>query len=127
MKIKSILNLLISIILITSCSKQKPIIGNYYGIFNYDMPQGFSRGAAISITESLKNKIVINGSELLKDGRNIEGVVGYIPNMSSVYIKGEWTHKLFNKNYVIKGTFTETYYQGGIQYQNSGTFEIKSN
>ena len=42
-------------------------------------------------------------------------------------IIGEWSHKIFSKEYVISGTFTETYYQGGNQYQNSGTFEIKSN
>lgn len=46
---------------------------------------------------------------------------------SFVNIEGEWNHKLFSKNYTIKGTFTQIKYQGGNQYLYSGTFKIKSN
>lgn len=122
---------IISIFLIVfgiGCSKEKPSIGNYYGTFTYNTPQGAVKTAEIEITESSKNKIIINGSELTKDGKKIEGKIKNISfSQFGVDIDGEWSHKLFSKEYLIKGTFTENYYQGGNQYQNSGTFEIKSN
>lgn len=129
MKKTIILTSLLGLMIFTvSCKKEKPTTGHYYGTFNYNVPQGIIKTGEIEITESSKDKIVINDSELIKDGKKIEG---NITNLSfsqfGVYIKGEWSHKLFSKNYLIKGTFTETYYQGGNQYQNSGTFEIKSN
>lgn len=110
------------------CSKEKPITGNYYGIFTYSTPQGVVKTAEIEITESSKNKIVINGSELSKNGKKIKDKIENISfSQFGVDIDGEWSHKLFSKEYSIKGNFTEVYYQGGNQYQNSGTFEIKSN
>lgn len=116
------------IIFATSCSKEKPSVGDYYGTFTYSTPSGIVKTAEIEITESSKNKIVINGSELDKDGKNIEGKIENISfSQFGVDINGEWSHKLFSKNYKIEGTFTEDYYQGGNSYQNSGTFEIKSN
>ena len=128
MKKTIILTSLIGFMYTVSCTKEKPITGHYYGTFNYDVPQGIIKTAEIEITESSKDKIVINGSELNKDSKKIEGNIANLSfSQFGVYIKGEWSHKLFSKNYLIKGTFTETYYQGGNQYQNSGTFEIKSN
>lgn len=117
------------IVLGTSCSKEKPDIGDYYGIFTYNSQPELIKTTEIEITESSKNKIVINGSKLEKDGKKIEGKIDNVSfySQTGVYIKGEWSHKLFSKNYVIKGTFTEEYYQGGNTYQSSGTFEIKSN
>lgn len=111
-----------------SCKKDKPLAGRYYGILNYDAPQGVVRTAEIEITESNKDVIIINGSELNKDGKKIEG---HIANLSfsshGIWIVGEWSHKLCSKTYLINGTFTEYYSQGGNDYQNTGTFEIKSN
>ena len=48
-------------------------------------------------------------------------------SQSGVTIKGEWSNKLFSKEYKITGSFTETYYQWGNENENSGTFEIKTN
>ena len=129
MKKTIILTLLIGLMVFTvSCTKEKPPTGHYYGTFNYEVPQGIIKTAEIEITESSKDKIIINDSELNKDSKKIEGNIANLSfSQFGIYIKGEWTHKLFSKNYLIKGTFTETYYQGGNQYQNSGTFEIKSN
>lgn len=129
MKKHILLSILISLLfLIESCSKEKPRIGDYYGIFNYDVPSGVVNTAEIEITESTDDKIVINGSTLKKDGKKIEGkIINLSFSQFGIDIKGEWSHKLFSKDYTIKGTFTEDYYQGGNQYQNSGTFEIKSN
>jgi hypothetical protein len=110
------------------CSKEKPTIGNYYGTFNYSAPQGVVKTAEIEITESSKNRIIINGSALTKDGKKIEGKIENISfSQFGIDINGEWSHKLFSKEYSIKGNFTEDYYQGGNQYQNEGTFVIKSN
>ena len=129
MKKTIILTSLIGLLVFTvGCTKEKPPTGHYYGTFNYDVPQGITKTAEIEITESSKDKIVINDSELKKDGKKIEGNIANISfSQFGVYINGEWSHKLFSEDYVIEGTFTETYYQGGNQYQNSGTFEIKSN
>lgn len=116
------------IVLNTACSKEKPSIGKYFGIFTYNAPQGLVKTAEIEITESSKSKIAINGSELSKDGKKIEGKIENISSSQfGVEINGEWSNKLFSKKYLIKGNFTEVYYQGGNQYQNEGTFEIKSN
>lgn len=116
------------IISATSCNKEKPDVGDYYGTFTYSNPPDIVKTAEIEITESSKNKIVINGSELDKDGKHIEGKIENISfSQFGVSIDGEWSHKLFSKNYKIEGTFTEDYYQGGNTYQNTGTFEIKSN
>src|SRR5690554_6751240 len=114
------------IIFATSCNKEKPIVGEYYGTFTYS--SGIVKTTEIEITESTKNKIVINGSELEKDGKKIEGKIENVSfySQSGVYINGEWSHKLFSKNYKIEGTFTEDYYQGGNSYQSSGTFKITS-
>ncbi|NEN25705.1 hypothetical protein G3O08_19635 [Cryomorpha ignava] len=115
------------IIFATSCNKEKPSNGDYYGTFTYNNPSGIIKTAEIEITESSKNKIVINGSELEKDGKKIEGKIENISfSQFGVDINGEWSHKLFSKNYKIEGTFTEDYYQGGNAYQNSGTFKITS-
>lgn len=116
------------LILIGSCSKKKPHIGNYYGTFTYDIPTGITNFAEIEITESSADKIIINNSELQKNGKKISGRIVYLPfSQFGINIKGKWSHKLFSKEYSIKGSFTEDYYQGGGQYQNSGTFIIKSN
>lgn len=70
----------------------------------------------------------MNGSELTKDGKNFKGKIETISfSQFGIDLKGEWSIKPLNKNYLIKGTFKETYYQGGNQYQNEWTFEIKSN
>lgn len=116
------------IVLGSSCSKEKPDVGDYYGIFTYSSEPEIIKTAEIEITESSKNEIVINGSKLIKDGKRIEGRIESLSfSQFGVTINGEWSHKLFSKNYKIEGTFTEDYYQGGNSYQSSGTFTIKSN
>jgi hypothetical protein len=122
--IKSLIGL---VIFTSSCTKEKPTTGNYYATFNYNVPQGITKSADIEITESSKNNIAINGSVLNKNGKKIEGTITNLTfSPFGVHINGEWSHKVFSKNYLIKGTFTETYSQGANQYQSSGTFEIKS-
>ena len=60
MKKTIILTSLIGFMYTVSCTKEKPITGHYYGTFNYDVPQGIIKTAEIEITESSKDKIVIN-------------------------------------------------------------------
>lgn len=123
-----IITIICVIISANSCNKEKPDIGYYFGTFRYGNPPDIVRTAEIEITESSKNRIVINGSELDMDGKRIEGKIENISfSQFGVNLDGEWSHKLFSKNYKIIGTFTEDYYQGGNIYQNTGTFEIKSN
>ena len=129
-----------TLIMLLSCSKEKPPLGNYIGVFNYENSTNIAdKTIWLKIEESQKDYILIGATDyngnltsamldtLYK--KNKKTIEGKVPsnNMVPFYIKGEWSHKLFSKNYLIKGTFTETYYQGGNQYQNSGTFEIKSN
>lgn len=141
MKKTIILAPLISLmIFIVGCSKEKPPAGNYIGVFNYQNSTNLANKTVwLKIEETEKDYMLIGATDyngnltsalldtLYKKGKkNIEGKVPS-NSMTPFYINGEWSHKLFSKNYLIKGTFTETYYQGGNQYQNSGTFEIKSN
>lgn len=110
-----------------SCSKDKPESGSYAGYFHYESPQSFDEYSNIEITESTKDYITINGSKLQKDGKKISGMIDVLDFGSFVDINGEWSHKIFSKKYTIKGTFTQIKYQGGNQYEFSGTFEIKTN
>lgn len=123
-----ILAILFTLLLVTSCEKEKPTAGEYFGTFTYEVPPGILKTAYIEISNPTKNSITINGYEVSKDDQKIEGMIDYLSGVGSyIYINGSWSHKLFSNEYIISGTFTETYYQGGNQYQNSGTFEIKSN
>ncbi|SFT43336.1 hypothetical protein SAMN05216474_0539 [Lishizhenia tianjinensis] len=116
------------IVFMLGCSKEKPSVGKYQGTFTYSTPQGVVETAEIEISASSKNKIIINDSELTKNGKIIEGKIENISfSQFGMDIDGEWSNKLFSKEYFIKGNFTEVYYQGGSQYENHGTFEIKSN
>ena len=120
--------LLFTSLLVSSCEKEKPSAGDYIGIFSYEIPQGLVKTAYIEISNPTQNSITINGSKVSKKNEKIEGHIDNVTfSQFGIDIIGEWSHKIFSKEYVISGTFTETYYQGGIQYQNSGTFEIKSN
>ena len=120
--------LLFTSLLVSSCEKEKPSAGEYIGIFSYEIPQGLVKTAYIEISNPTQNSITINGSKVSKKNEKIEGHIDNVTfSQFGIDIIGEWSHKIFSKEYVISGTFTETYYQGGIQYQNSGTFEIKSN
>ena len=120
--------LLFTSLLVSSCEKEKPSAGDYIGIFSYEIPQGLVKTAYIEISNPTQNSITINGSKVSKKNEKIEGHIDNVTfSQFGIDIIGEWSHKIFSKEYVISGTFTETYYQGGIQYQNSGIFEIKSN
>ena len=120
--------LLSTSLLVSSCEKEKPSAGDYIGIFSYEIPQGLVKTAYIEISNPTQNSITINGSKVSKKNEKIEGHIDNVTfSQFGIDIIGEWSHKIFSKEYVISGTFTETYYQGGNQYQNSGTFEIKSN
>ena len=120
--------LLSTSLLVSSCEKEKPSAGDYIGIFSYEIPQGLVKTAYIEISNPTQNSITINGSKVSKKNEKIEGHIDNVTfSQFGIDIIGEWSHKIFSKEYVISGTFTETYYQGGNQYQNSGIFEIKSN
>ena len=114
--------------LFISCNKEKPKTGMYAGFFHYESPQIFDKYSQIEISDSNSDYIIVNGSKLKKNGKKISGMIDVLDFGSFVQIEGEWSHKLFSKNYTIKGTFTQTiYYLGGNQYQYTGTFVIKSN
>jgi hypothetical protein len=110
-----------------SCNKNRTIAGEYIGIFTYSSPQGLVKTASFEVSNPTKKTITINGFEIKKDGKIIEGKIGSLGNMTDVFISGEWSHRVFSKENKIIGNFTETYHQGGNEYQNSGIFEIKSN
>lgn len=121
-------SIVLSILFINgSCNKNKIIAGEYIGIFTYSSPQGLVKTASFEVSSPTNKTIKINGFEIKKDGKIIEGKIGCLGNMTDVFISGELTHRFLSKENKIIGNFTETYHQGGNEYQNSGTFEIKSN
>lgn len=127
MKILNPLFILTLCIISLSCAKEKPKPGQYVGSFHYQSPQMFDEYSQIEISESKADYIIINGSKLKKDGKTISGMIEVLDFGSFVQIEGDWSHKPFSKNYTIKGTFTQIKYQGGNQYEFTGTFEIKTN
>lgn len=108
-----------------SCNKEKPPVGKYTGLFTYTEPQGKVEFDYFEISESSKNYIVMNGSTLEKNGKEIVGTI-HTSFGSFINIKGKFSHRLFSKRHAIKGTFTQDLYQGGNHYIWSGTFEINS-
>jgi hypothetical protein len=132
---------LFTLIFISSCTKEKPPVGNYIGEFTYENSTNFAdKTIWLKIVETEKDYILIGKTDyngnltsawldtLYKKGeKDIEGNIPALSN-GTTYIKGKWSHKLFSKKYAIKGDFTETYYtQGGSNEQQvKGTFEIKS-
>ena len=133
-----ILVLFLIILSTYSCSKKKPPIGNYLGIFKYEYPTSKPELTVwYKITESEKDYLLITttdyagnssyGGDTLykKNKKKIEGRVPIYDPFSSLTISGIRKYKLFGK-YSITGTFIETIYQGGNQYQYSGTVEIYS-
>jgi hypothetical protein len=110
-----------------SCNKNRINAGEHIGIFTYSNPQGLVKTASFEVSNPTEKTIKINGFEIKKDGEIIEGKIGSLGNMTDVFISGKLTHRVFSKENKIIGNFTERYHQGGNEYQNSGTFEIKSN
>lgn len=111
----------------TSCNKDKPAVGNYQATFYNTSPSEFIQTSTVEITSVTKHHIVINGYEITKSGKTIEGELPIIGIPNSVFqIKGTWSKKAFSQKYTISGTFIEEYWQGGNPYEGSGTFEIVS-
>lgn len=126
-KIKT-LSFFVILFILLSCNKKKPNEGEYTAIFTYDVPQGLVRSDAVTLSDVTDNSVSINGSILTKSDKHIEGLIQNLSfSQFGIFISGEWSHKVFSKKYIIKGNFTETYYQGGSEYHNTGKFEIKSN
>lgn len=138
---KIILNsaLLLTLIFITGCKKEKPPLGEYIGEFNYDNPSSWDpQTVSYKVTESKEGYFLISrvdylGNVLYGDmvykmtNKKIEGrVPSNYPN-SPYQVTGEWKKNVLKNNYIIKGTFTQELYQTGGPYTLYGTFEIKSN
>jgi len=112
-------------IILFGCNKEKPPIGRYLATFNYENPQGLVKLGYLDITESTKNTLTINGSIVQKDGKSITGSF-LVYSTGYFYIDGTWSKKLFSNNYKIKGSFTQTYHEGGQSFTNYGSFTIES-
>ena len=123
MKIEYII--IVICILLAGCKKDNPPVGRYMGTFSYSSPSGMIKQSYLSIGESNKNTLTINGSELLKDGKKISGQF-IISTIGLLEIEGKWSKKIFSNSYIIKGDFTQYNYIGGIAYPYFGTFIIES-
>ena len=139
---KKILIVIITLLIVLSCKKEKPPTGNYIGVFHYQYISTVAdKSILFKIAESKKDFFIFkttdfmgnitNGSDtIFKNNNKINGRIHVIDGAQTSYqISGELSKKRFKRTYLMKGTFTSTsYYQGGVlQIQNSGTFEIKSN
>ena len=143
MKRKLISTSLISLIIFSGgCTKEKPPVGNYIGVLKYENTASVAdKTVWLKIEESENDYILVGTTDFIgnltsayldtlfkKDNKKIEGKLPSNGN-STIQLNGEWSHKFLSKKYMIKGTFTETYYYNGgsSPYPISGTFEIKSN
>lgn len=132
--------LLLTLIFINGCKKEKPATGIYVGTFNYNYPNNWpDKTIWYKISDSNKDYFLIGTSDyqgnlisayqdtVYKDKKEVNGKVPSNSGVGPFKIKGEWSHKLFSKNYIIEGDFTQTEYTQGGVFTYSGTFEIKSN
>lgn len=87
---------------------------------------GQEASGPVTISESSKDRVIIEGSELRKDGKIIKGTIyGLSFSNGSFTIEGECSHKLFSNNFKIEGTFRKTaHYLGGPHNHFFGTFTI---
>ncbi len=127
-------------IIIGSCKKEKPATGIYIGTFNYDSPNNWpDKTIWYKISDSNKDYFLIGTSDyqgnlisayqdtIYKDKKEVNGKVPSNSGIGPYKIKGKWSHKLFSKDYIIEGDFTQTEYTQGGVFTHFGTFIIKSN
>ena len=108
----------------SACKKETPPTGEYWIYLTYD--GGYEDGGPVEITESNKNTVVINGAELVKDGKRVKGPMSGSPFvMGTLIIDGEWSNKLFSKDYKIEGEFEEIVQNPNGHYHSYGAFTIK--
>ncbi len=122
--LKSIVFLLVVFVLV-SCNKDRPMVGKYLITFRYTSPLPDTKELEVEITGVARNQVSINGFELRKSGRQIDGEFESNESPVSRYkIDGNWSKTAFQEQYSIIGRFTEKYTLGGNEYQASGTFEM---
>ncbi len=129
MKIR-ILNfvLVLSLMQLFSCSSREIPEGKYHANFSYKEPQGHTNSALLEIKKITSDSILVNNSILRRDGDMIEGhIVDLSFSPFGITVKGRVHNPLFKGEVLIKGEFTESYFQNGKEYENKGVFEFKSN
>ena len=123
---KYALILALSVMVIASCTKNKPRRGLYWGEFYTQDTLGNSivrYDNAIQVEDPTEQSVNINGSSLEKSGNAIKGNMGYtpaFPTAMSVFLDGKWKNK--NGNYKIEGSFTAV----GQSTPYYGTFKMGS-
>ena len=141
------ISVLLFLIIISSCTKDKPPVGSYIGTFpgtyqNNGQLFHVERGAFFFISESDKDHIILEigttqVANLSKDGKNISGIIDITDSEGSdplygydpITINGCW--KKSDGKYVISGDFSYIYHiihvanQTSEDYLISGQFEIK--
>lgn len=111
-------------LIFSGCKKEKPPVGQYWMYLVYN--SGYEASGPVEIMESTKDRIVINGSELVKNDKWIKGPMSGSPfSMGTLIIEGKWSHRLFSKNYKIEGEFEEVVQNPNGHYHDFGTFTIK--
>jgi len=130
-------SLIVLMISIVSCSKDKPPTGNYIGVFHYEYPSTWpDKSIWFKVEESKKDFFILtttdyNGNVLVgydtifKNENKINGHISSIDGLT-YQITGKLSKKSFNK-YFLKGAFTQLDYTAIGPNAYSGTFEIKSN
>lgn len=115
------------VFVLASCNKDKPMVGQYMVTFRSTSPLPETRSIFVDITSVNRTKVTINGFELRKSGRVIDGEFESDEVPNSVFkIDGSWNKTAFRQEYSIIGRFTEQYTIGGNEYESSGTFEMTS-
>lgn len=121
-------SLFYALIILFSCSKEKPKEGEYGGVFTYDFGKNEKFGS-VEISDPSKKSVIFNGFKIEKDGRKIFGMIGSIPNIgTNITIDAQWKHSPFSDKYSISGIFyyNQYYLSGNPPQKISGTFRINN-
>jgi hypothetical protein len=142
-------SLVVTILLIlTSCAKDKPPVGDYIGTFkgNYTRDSvniDYTQVYILQINESNKTSLTLQYqyhiSELTKDNHNISGTLDFIEIRGGseghiwgpIEVHGSW--KKEKSNYTISGNFSRLYTilsaldSTKFEFPIKGTFKIESN
>ena len=122
---KTIIEFLTISLILISCHKNSPAIGDYRAIFNgtYEASgNNLSELKYITISEYTKDDFLIGNSKISKNGGNIEGEIEGFAGYSSMKINGKCQKK--KGAYFITGTYKALDYSGNII---NGDFEIIPN
>lgn len=95
---------------------------SYFGRFYYGL--NYIETTNIIIVNKFDDSIVINNDTLEITSDSIIGKLDVPWSQNGLNLKGKYTGEVYNLNFEVDGTYTESGYNHGGSYTYSGTFRV---